>query len=250
MTIAKARDFASRQHKEREASIVVDDYAEQSRCAVMQSGGESVKEIAKSNAPKLTAALTDQFGFQVHGVRRYLGEPVTFELATNVGAVDLGPPEAFASQARFRSRVMGITGRVIPTLPRKRWESVLQAMLDIAEDVQLAEESTSVGLMRSIIRDYVAGATNDAEGAMADDNPWRSGCMRDQPFRIDGVTYLRLAGLREHIRAGRYDIGDREIGKLLAQAGCVPAKPHVVGDDGKRTTRSAYRVPADLARQG
>lgn len=146
-----------------------------------------------------------------------------------------------------RGNIIEATGVCPAELKAADWRGLLRELLQIATPIDLGPEATDAGLARAWLSEYLTDRrlVDNVDDAM--DEVTRTG----QPYRDhDGTVVIFGPALQQWLWTSKgYRITPRELGRTLAAAGCTNAVIHVTVY-GKRTTRSTWRLPADLDPEG
>lgn len=207
--------------------------------AAYEGGRDAAANAAKEVAPQMFEALSKQIGCRVIAVKKYMTQPATYIVETNMGNVPLGNTETMMRRMTFQARLMEITGRVVD-LKRKEHLVIVQAILNAAEQVDLGPEATETGIVTAHIRRYLEGKTiqDDAQAAMDE------GFMR--PFWHKGRICFRLERLTEYLTQNRFKFEEINLPCIMRQAGFERVDPKVTDANGRRTVRTCWASPVTL----
>lgn len=230
--VAAADAVAGLEVKTMQAKSGQSAYLQGRTAAFAEGGSAATKALAAAHRPELVANLATSLALPVEAVEKHNGTPPIFVLRlANGESIELGTAENLLRLDRVTAKIMGAVGLVIPYFRRKAWASLLQILLDAAEDVDDGSEATEEGRIDAIIRRYIAERrpSKDIAGAI------RSG----SPFLRDDDLCIRLAGLRDFMAMHRNYVDDRRLPMILRRLGFQNVTMHITFD-GKASTASVY----------
>lgn len=149
----------------------------------------------------------------------------------------LGGVEHLIGQTAFRNRVAAVAGVLVPKFKGERWDQIAQALLNACEEESLGAEATDAGLCHAWLQAYLS------ERKPAPEEEWQQALLIQSPFRYNGSVYITGAGLRKWLKLTQGEnLNAKSMGAILRAGGCVA---EVLGCEveGKRTTRSVWRLP-------
>lgn len=185
----------------------------------------------------LLETLSALLGVEIRRIVKYLSDPPQYRLETARGAIMLGGVEHLIGQAAFRNRVAAVAGVLIPKFKGDKWDQIAQAMLNACEEESLGAEATDAGLCHAWLQAYLS------ERKPAPEEEWQQALLIQNPFRYNGSVYITGAGLRKWLKLTQGEnLNAKSMGAILRAGGCVA---EVLGCEveGKRTTRSVWRLP-------
>lgn len=197
-------------------------------------------ELSHEQRAKKLHALSISLRVKITAVRRYLSEPPQFEVVVAGQKVRVGDINGIISQTEFRKAVAGATKVVVPTKKSDRWNKDCQIMLDCAEDIDVGDEGTEEGLVRSWLDLYLEEnkPCMDAE----------SGCKMRRPFIApwngEDRVHLFASGLREWLLARQERYEENELLVMLRRYGCPYRRYNIKFPDREKvTSRGVYVLP-------
>lgn len=189
-----------------------------------------------------TALFAHRNGAKIAGIVKYTSDPPKYKLVSTKGAItgDIG---LIASQTKFRESVMSCAGIVIPKFTDSKWMPITQNLLDACTEESIGDEATDAGFARTLIRAYLK-----QRRAVADEASMADALSEGNPFRKDGLTYIVGSDLQIFCRLqhGGGSPSGKELGVKLRAKGleCESEVVVYVNREGKRTSRSCWKVPA------
>lgn len=231
-TISKARTVADRDRLSDEVEERMDGLRE----AKQTGDPEAIKETRQGAWEPLIAQLDS---LMVLHLFRYNTEPPTFDLETVLGTVNLGPIEAITNWYRFYNSILGTLGHSIPQAKQAAWHQFCSKLPELWEDQDVGLEATDRGQMQSWLTQYISQRppAGDADEA----------ALSEYPFIDDaGRTCLFLNGFKRWLFIQHQEkIGPKVLATRLKQFGADYGSINVT-IDGKRTSRSIWRLPKDV----
>lgn len=190
-----------------------------------------------------TGFLTDVsslLGFRIRRVLKYLGDPPQYRLVLDQGTIHLGGVEAILSNNKFRSAIAAVSGQLIQRMKSDRWDPVAQAILQSVEELDLGADSSSEGVLREWLHEYLSQhkPSLEKEEAIGIREPF----WDEAPPH--GNVCLFLTEFRAWLAFHRDErLSRRQLATLLRSGGC---SPKVVGytraSDGHRSTVQVWEV--------
>jgi hypothetical protein len=135
---------------------------------------------------------------------------------------------------------------VIRPFKKDEWSDVAQLVLNACEEIEVGEESTEEGYINSLLRKYLNRNTNFVMLKSVEEYGEK---IQEEgfPFSLEGYTYISLSEVRKFIRVTSGDVlTTKQVGKLLRMAGWINCKIDVI-IDGKRTSRSLFKIKSMAA---
>lgn len=209
--------------------------------AARDDGRDAVEAAAKEVAPKMLNAISDMIGTKVLAIKRYMTEPSTFVVETNMGACELGTTEAMMNKAKFHAKLIEITQNVFD-LKKKEHHALVQSIIYAAQTVELGAEATEAGVLRGVVKSWIESSVifDDADSAMEED-------AFQRPFWHKGRVAFRLDRLLDHLSRMHFRREPKDIPKDLKKAGFDRDGVKVTDKKkGKRTERSVWLCPVDF----
>lgn len=189
-----------------------------------------------ANAIRL-AYVSEHLGLTVSGMIRHPGPPASYRLLTNLGSIPIKSIEGLTSATKFRNLVADGTRHVVPTMKPKRWDTVVQTLLDVCED-DVIEDATEAGRAKDWLDGYILDQKvfNSAE----------VGAPKRLPF-FDATHENRIAffgdGIHTWLISKRMErVTKSEMSALLRTVGCDQVKLSLELN-GKRTSRLVWLRP-------
>lgn len=244
-TIARARKETEATATEKRTDKRIEELIQDSSKAFNDAGKAVAKAVETAKRDELLSLVSEKLGFPVQGFKKYTGTPPRFELETTSGPVDLGAPEDVIRFQRFKARVYGVTGCVIPAKASKAFDGVLQMLSYLQEEVDLGPETTNAGILTAFICEHLSylGWFEDSILSQQDTrNPFK---YADSAGNVS--VYITLGWLRNAINVNRrHFCSETELPRLLKEAGFTRRTLHVEVQ-GQRTTLSVYKAPVAVA---
>ena len=193
----------------------------------------------------ISSELCKKLRLQSLVIRRHLGDPPIFHMVVNGAEGRIGRVEHITSQRKFRERVAECVPVLLPRIKPREWDECAQAILYIAEDVDLGDAShpsrqTTENLRVYLSQYFVRPA--DAKDAAA-----RAG----EPFWYQESLWISTRDYGKWMR--------RELGDMVSQRQicvsfhAIDMKPKAIHynneeDKGKkrRTSGQFWKVPAKI----
>lgn len=230
-TISKARESVSRV----DAAEQMEEVSHALEEARRTGDDEQVREVSR----EVLGLISEQLGLEIVRIVKYNSTPPSYRLIAPTVAIDLGGPGDVLSWNRFRESVAGVANLLIPRFKAPAWDRLIQNFLDAAEEEDVGIESTESGQVYSWLSEYLLARhpTEDVEQAIENEYPY-----------VDAEKHVCIfaGSLRKWLWLNRGEkISQRDLGRMLRSFGCDPMKLNVTVE-GRRTTRSAWRMPASL----
>jgi hypothetical protein len=95
--------------------------------------------------------------FPIQGIYCLKAEPYIYTVrCLNLPKdITIGDISCLTSEQKFRLQIAEAT-RILPPKQGKKWEGLAQAMLHIAQDVEMGKEATEAGMHTVLLREYIA----------------------------------------------------------------------------------------------
>lgn len=227
-TIARARDSYARSASSEEIESVV----------ARAEHAQVVGDAAGVNRAKreLCDHVSHLLGVEVTRLVRFVQDPPRYKMETPASSVMLGTADVILNQTKMRAAIAGATGLVIPREKGTKWDAVAQAIFAACEDEDTGIESTDEGVAYSWLIEYLQDRPVVADRDTA--------ATTMTPFQEEGgALHVFGSAFRRWLWMSRGDrVSAARMGEVLRAFGCE----HLVVNveiDGKRTSRSCWRVP-------
>lgn len=195
----------------------------------------------------ISQALCRRLGLRSLVIRKHLGNPPMFHMSANGQEGTIGRIHNVTSQKTFRDRVAECTGLLPPNQPHREWEDCAQAILDIAEDVDLGDAShptrQTIENLRVYLSQYVIRPAEDLDIA----------AEHGEPFWYQGSPWVST---RDYGKWARRVVGDmlshREICTSFHAIEMAPKAIHYCVHKGNRkwrTTGQFWRLSAKVVQE-
>jgi len=211
--------------------------------AVSQLQNEAPEnETPEQKRTRVLGILSETFAIEVVRLCKFASDPPTYSITVRMkdGALremTLGTVDKLVSSALFQKCMAATCGKRLPDYKGAQWHVISQHLLDSCEEIDMGEEATPAGEMRSIMREYLP-----ANKPIADVN---KAAARQMPFFKNGRLHVwasHIATWMTMTMRGRLD--KSTLCRMLVQAGGEPVKIHVVLGS-VRTSTSVYSFPLD-----
>lgn len=181
--------------------------------------------------------VSQHFGVAVHSMTRHPGPPASYRLRTDLGDMPIKSIDALTSATKFRNVFADSTGKVLPLMKPRLWETIAQALLDVCED-DVIEDSTEEGRATDWLDGYLAKSKiyQSVEAGAPLRKPFLSASHDSRiAFFGDGLHFWLLKNRMEKVTKA-------EMSALLRAVGCDQVKVNIELD-GKRTSRLVWLRP-------
>ncbi len=146
----------------------------------------NLKKQTSASPKDILDAAGNLFGFKIKRFIKYLSDPPSYVLETEMGNINLG--DDCISQVKFRRAVAHYGNHVIKSLKSDRWSEVVQMLLNAREEIDIGPEATDEGALDSWLTEYL------------DLNPPSEVASTDgSPFWKDDKIYIRLPAFQRFI---------------------------------------------------
>lgn len=204
---------------------------------------EPPEERSESERSDVLATLSKSLGVEITRVTRSPSEPPVFGIETPHGSGQLGPIKIIASNQAFRMRVGEITNRFPRRMKNDQWDTIAQALLQVAELEELGVETTLAGKAETLLSLYLGNHPRQVWSEMSDKARMVLPIRLDPFIDEDGVTRIFASGIRSWLAEHQHEPMTRtEIATMLRAIGAEPETRHF-GVGKSRTTRSVWRIP-------
>ena len=198
---------------------------------------DSLDQKTVDQAEILRGCLNEVYGITITKLIKFAGDPPTFRMETDKGAITIGDVHNLIDQRSFREMVAAATETVIPKCNEEAWHQRSQALLSACEDVDVGDESHPVPETLGWLQSYLSdrGISDDVDQAASN----------KRPLIYCDYTHIQLFDFTRWVL---HNTGERLRSRVLAMrlrlCGANPvAVPVNLG--GRRTTRSYWRLPDD-----
>lgn len=228
-----------RQHQER-----INEMLETQNQKIIETKIALMEASSNDTSLKRSEILTHLekiLGVRIEKLQKFLSEPPSYRLQTSTTNISIESAGDIISQTKFRIKIADATGIVIRPFKKDEWSDVAQLVLNACEEIEVGEESTEEGYINSLLRKYLHRNTNFVTLKSLEEY---GGKIQEEgfPFSLEGYTYISLSEVRKFIRVTNGDIlTTKQVGKLLRMAGWINCKIDVI-IDGKRTSRSLFKI--------
>jgi hypothetical protein len=171
-------------------------------------------------------------------VVKYSGDDPRYRLETQLGNIQLGNVNGLIAQNKLRSSIAAATGKYLRHFEADEWPPIAQLLLEACEEVERGQDATLAGMMSVWLRAYLRDKPPHETLEEADEGR--------EPFQQGDGVFVFADNLRQWLGVQQGERLPRNV--LTADLRAFGAKPEQFELDvkGKRTTRSAWRIPAGL----
>ena len=179
----------------------------------------------------------------VERVLRVLSTPVHYALVVEGKRVELGPVDTLLSQRRFRARVVESLNVLPRWLDQRYWDSMAQAVLDAAEEVE-APEAEELDLLRAWLEAYLE---ERAPAQASDPQSYEAHLRLELPVVTpDGEVAVNAVNMATWVGDSRgAKIQPRALALLLRRYG-AEARKLQVWKEGRNRTKRYWIIPSTL----
>ncbi len=153
------------------------------------------------------------------------------------GNITIGAIDRIYSQSKFREMVGAATNIVIPKVAGAAWEKRIQAILRLAEDVDVGDASHPVQETRTWIMDYLI------ERYVRDEEEREKAALVRYPYMKDGLIRIFLEDFSKwlDVNFGK-KLDSHELARKMRRIGGEPDHINLtIG--GARTSRNCWKLP-------
>ncbi len=255
-TIAKARASAAEYWKEVQANEVLQALSQGAGGADGNglSGGAEAAEEGDGHADQLTlpvptgepgvrrrailSALAVRFKVPIKRVVKFTGDDPRYRLETELGDVHLGNVNGLICQNKLRSSIAATTDKYLPHFDDRTWPAIARLLLEACEKIDRGCDVTLIGTMTEWLREYLRHKQPHESLEEADEGR--------EPFTRDGAVYIFADNLRHWLAVQQGErVTRNSLTADLRAFGAVP-EPFELAVGRRRTTRSAWKIPAGL----
>lgn len=195
----------------------------------------------------ISAELCKKLRLQALVIRRHLGDPPIFHMVVNGADGRIGRVDNLTSQRKFRERVAECVPVLLPRIQPREWDECAQAMLYIAEDVDLGDVSHPSRQTTECLRMYFSQSfirSADAKDAAA---------RAREPFWYEESLWISTRDYGKWMRRELGDmVSDRQICVSFHAIDMEPKAIHYYEEyQGKkrRTSGQFWKVPAKIVEE-
>ncbi len=108
---------------------------------------------AKDDPEQVLEIISNIFRFKVNRFVKYLSEPPSYMLDTEMGEIPLG--DDCISQVKFRRAVGHYGNKVIKSMKSDKWSEIVQKLFDVRIEEDIGPEATDKGAMDTWLNSYL-----------------------------------------------------------------------------------------------
>lgn len=154
--------------------------------------------------------------------------------------VRIGTVDVIMEERKFKNKVMGMIGALLPDFKRSEWEKIAQLIVNSAEVAEGIVDGRFEDSTKSLVSEYLLATKigEDADDAAA----------LGMPFIKDDKVFISLESLKQWIYYTRHqDLKLQDLAQFLTNAGCrVRKHSFVMRSSGKQVGRRVWQVPSEL----
>jgi len=200
-------------------------------------------QLRQEERESLWDKYSEIWGFKIYRIVRTLGDPPIFRMETELGRVEFGSSLSIINQNTFRYMVADRTKKLISIEKRGAWENIARLFIAAAEDEDLGDEATNLGM----ITGWVYGYLDSRPPCTPENDRYFQEIDSGQPFIKNGNIYITMSEIRTWIIAThRENIRMARLQGLLNQMGCVYESVHFqkqTKHGTKDSTKKVWLVP-------
>lgn len=174
-------------------------------------------------------------GIYLQALIKVMGDPISFRLETNRGAINLGSGASLMNKNAFRGKILTLCDFVIPLNKMKNWDQLVNRLVKCNIEVAPDQTETAAGFCRYWLSRYFAEfpPSNEKDAALAE----------SLPFYLGGKKYFVLEHFKQFLRFKQ--VGLKNYSQGLRDAGCsLEVIPLNLGE--RNTTRSTWAVNNEI----
>lgn len=197
--------------------------------------------VTDEDRKQLIENISKIIGQDISRIVKFKTDPPEYRLETPKGSIHLGGVQNLIDQRSLKVKLAAATGHFMnPIDAKKKWPSVAQALLDACTVVDLGDEGTEAGSVRTWLISYFQNKRvfRDPDKALESQAPF---------IKEDGI-YFFLNSLREWLCLSKEMMSSKELGWKLRNSGVYNATVSfkiMKGEDAVPVTRSTWRIPND-----
>jgi len=177
----------------------------------------TVDEVVRES--KKLEVITEMLGgVRVTGIKKFHGDVAAYSMATECGEIMFGSVNDLIDMHRFRAKWAEGVGKIMPKMKGAKWDLLSQLMLDVVQDVEVAEDLLSSGVVKAALEEYLH-KTRVAEADEEMDDVVRA----KGPFRKGDTVYFFAKSFHRWLRTEYRDyIPGKDLSVLLRAMGYKP----------------------------
>lgn len=196
-------------------------------------------DVSPENREKIVAEAKEHIktllGIDLIEIMKYMMDPPEYKLVTTTSCIHLGPIQNVIEENLVRRKIADVTGHVIPYFKREVWNAIANALTKIVREIPMGEETTTKGQMRAFINRYLQqyAPVYDMEDVY----------ITYKSYFLGHYLYIFGYKLREYLAMYLKEyIAQKTMGIMLKEYGFEPLQVHFQTKEGKRASRSVYRI--------
>lgn len=221
---------------------------EAKKSVAVDTTGLSIDEIRASLLKSITM-IYPQITFK--RIVKMLGDPAMYRFELAVAGKDVNVViksiKEITAQRSFRDHIAAATNIYIPACKLKDWDARVQAMLTACEEESLGEEATADGQVNAWLRAYLEGAV------IEEPDTWDGLVSSDrarQAVTYKGALWVFGSQMTYWLRIeAAENISPTAMGAAFRSRHMECAAIPVRREDGRPSTKSAWRVPDEIANE-
>jgi hypothetical protein len=218
------------------------------------AGGDGEREATSKETPATASAaersvtperrktvlrtLSTKFKVPLKRIVKFTGDDPRYRLETELGDVQLGNVNGLIGQSKLRSSIAAATGKYLPHFDPDLWPGVARLLLEACEEVDRGRDATLIGTMTEWLRAYLRHKQPHESLAEADEGR--------EPFTHNGAVYIFIDNLRHWLGVQQGEKVTRNMLTADLRAFGAEPEPFDLEVKDKRTTRSAWKLPAGM----
>jgi hypothetical protein len=181
-------------------------------------------------------SISSIFKFKVYKFVKYLSDPPSYRLETELGNIELG--DDCLSQIKFRRAIVHYGDKVIKSMKPAQWEKTIQLLLDVCEKKSMGSETTDEGAMKEWLKEFLK--------KWEPEDVQSKGFVYDgASFKKDGKIYIYAPELQKRIfTVFSENLSRRQLGTIMRKTGLKPSKVRI-GDE----TINCWKVPDKILKE-
>ncbi len=210
-----------------------------------QSTGESQNALGvtpEEAKQRVLDSLSTVLGVHVDRIVKYDVDPDPMFWMEVGGSrrVRIGTVDVIMEERKFKNKVMGMIGALLPDFKRTEWEKIAQLIVNSAEVADGIVDGRFEDSTKSLVSEYLL-ATKVSE------DPNEAAAL-GMPFTKDGKIFISVESLKQWVYYTRHQrIEPQDLAQFLTNAGCASKQMHfVMRASGKSTSRRVWQVPSEL----
>lgn len=242
LDVAKALrpDYIDRTLKRARGSIGREQAAE-----MLDELGEAIDDARASGDPEAEKstrragldAASEMLGMEVIHLIKYLSDPPAWALATPVKTFPLGDSSGFLQWHKFRQAVVDGCNYLIDRFKPAEWDQLVRLLLKAVEEQDVGSEATERGEIAAWLAQYLV--QRPPVDTLADAS------TSEYPYLENGRVVLFGPAFRRWLYLTYQEkVTNQALGRRFRDYGCEPDKVNIEGPNGKRTSRTVWRLPA------